>query len=199
MAAIRNSLSIAPGSAGQILTSNGTGSAPSFQAAASGGMQLIETITASAAANVSFITGINSSYENYVLIFNNLIGSTGTSLNFRVSSDGGATYIATGYDLTLFFYNGGGTSRESFTTLIPVANSATLDTTMDAGGTYYFYGITKGAGTSSLSAQNAWDRGGGNGGGMVAGTLPSTSVNAIQLAPAAGTISGKFSLYRLSM
>ena len=62
----------------------------------SGNMVLLSTQTASASASISFTTGIDSTYKEYMFIFNNCHPSTGTvDIAFNGSTDGGSNYNVT--------------------------------------------------------------------------------------------------------
>ncbi len=82
------------GTSGQVLTSNGAASLPTFQAAAGGGsLVLIETITASSDASLDFKTGIDSTYTNYLIKLVDILPATdGASLYLKVSDDAGSTW-----------------------------------------------------------------------------------------------------------
>ena len=90
------------GTSGQVLTSNGAGALPTFQPAGGGGsgaLTLIQTQTAAAQTTLNFTTGISSTYTNYRLAISNLTfgGGGPTQLSASLSTDGGATWITTGY------------------------------------------------------------------------------------------------------
>jgi hypothetical protein len=61
-----------------------------------GNMVLLSTQTASASSSISFTTGIDSTYKEYMFIFNN-IHPSGDGLSFEVnfSTDGGSNYNVT--------------------------------------------------------------------------------------------------------
>ena len=62
-----------------------------------GALIFISSITASAASTVSFTTGINSTYDDYIVEVSNLgLGST-ASLVFRISENNGSTYLTGNY------------------------------------------------------------------------------------------------------
>lgn len=83
------------GTSGQVLTSNGAGALPTFQAAASGALVLIGTADASNSATISF-TGLTT-YPCMVVIIRALNPvSSGAILQMTVSIDG-STYLSTGY------------------------------------------------------------------------------------------------------
>ncbi len=95
---------IGTGSAGQVLTSNGT-SLPSFQAAPSGGaMTLLHTITFNNTASSYDITPYVTGYEIYKFFVQKLPANGASNsfaappwLGFEFSVDGGVTFISTGY------------------------------------------------------------------------------------------------------
>ena len=60
---------------------------------AQGSMQLITTLTASSSANLSFTSGISSTYKEYVFKYINLHAATDEAeLNVNFSVDGGSNY-----------------------------------------------------------------------------------------------------------
>lgn len=85
------------GMTGQVLRSNGTSSAPSFEAAPSGagGWTLIQTVTAS--NSQPSITGF-SGYASYVVLYSSVftVTSSGADLQFQLSQNGGSTWFAPG-------------------------------------------------------------------------------------------------------
>ena len=63
---------------------------------AGGSMVLLSTQTASASASISFTTGIDSTYKEYMFIFNNIHPATdNTNITFQGSTDGGSSYGVT--------------------------------------------------------------------------------------------------------
>ena len=60
-----------------------------------GTLVLLSTQTASASANISFTTGIDSTYDEYVFKFINIHPSTQADFNFNMSTDGGSNYNVT--------------------------------------------------------------------------------------------------------
>ena len=68
-----------------------------------GGMTLISEQTASSSANLSFTSGIDSTYDSYVFKFINLHPQNdGRYFKFQFSTDGGSTYSA---NMTTTFFN----------------------------------------------------------------------------------------------
>jgi len=61
-----------------------------------GNLVFISKQTASSSANVSFTSGINSTYKEYIFYFNNIHPATNNvNLLFNMSSDGGSNYNIT--------------------------------------------------------------------------------------------------------
>jgi hypothetical protein len=92
---------VAVGTSGHVLTSNGAGAAPTFQAAAggSGAWTALATASASASASVTFTSGFTSTYDSYVIQVRNIAPATdAVFLRLRCSTDGGSSYLTTGYD-----------------------------------------------------------------------------------------------------
>jgi hypothetical protein len=83
------------GSANQVLQTNGSG-ALSFATPATGAMTLISTQTASSSANITW-SGL-SGYNQYMLVFTNLLSaSTTATLNFVFGTGAGPTFITANY------------------------------------------------------------------------------------------------------
>lgn len=57
-----------------------------------GSLILLSTQTASASSSISFTSGIDSTYKEYLFLFNNIHPSANAGLGFNVSSDGGSNY-----------------------------------------------------------------------------------------------------------
>jgi hypothetical protein len=77
-------------------------SVPALSMPAAGSMVLLSTQTASGDASISFTTGIDSTYKEYMFIFNNIHPATDDAIfEFNGSTDGGSTYNVT--KTTTFF------------------------------------------------------------------------------------------------
>ncbi len=147
--------STAVGLTNQILYSNGAGNAPTFQGIHGNGLVLIATKTAASGTSITFTSGITATYNNYMFKINNY-WSSGTTDNIvcQVSTNGGVSYINTGY-----------TSGNTYS-LITTTNNSNSSTYLyiqgtpaqSYNGTAYFFGVTSGTnpqfcgiGTSQLS------------------------------------------------
>jgi len=77
------------GTSGQVITSNGSGSAPTWQDAGGGAWNLLSTVTASGASTVDFTSDIDSTYRTYVITGSEVIGSVdGQRLRLRFYVNG---------------------------------------------------------------------------------------------------------------
>lgn len=90
------------GASGTVLTSNGAAALPSFQtnAGASAGLVFIASATASNSATVNFDNNLSATYDNYLVVFENVVASvpgTGVQLRMRVGTGGTPTYQTTNY------------------------------------------------------------------------------------------------------
>lgn len=95
---------VAPGSNGNVLTSNGT-TWTSAAPAGGGAWTLISTVTANNSATISF-TGLNSTYDVYVITIARLVPQSGWDLEMKVSTDGGSTYSSSDYSyITTVLYD----------------------------------------------------------------------------------------------
>ena len=65
-------------------------------ASAGGALVKISSSTASSSATVSFTSGIDSTYKEYIFLFNNIHPATdGANIQFQGSTDGGSNYNTT--------------------------------------------------------------------------------------------------------
>lgn len=184
------------GTSGNVLTSDGT----NFNSSAStgvGNLVLIQSQTASTSASLAFTTGITATYNNYMLVVSNYLPATNTqSLELQISTNGGSSYIATGYvGGTIFGTTAtglvSGTAATTFFMLMTSVDNATR-----AGcGTYYLMDFTNGAYPNITGLSNA---------GVTSAPLPfvtyglnsTGTVNAFQVLSASGNMTqGKFTLY----
>lgn len=91
---------VAAGTSTQVLTSNGAGAAPTFQAASggSGAWSFISSQTASSSSEITF-TGLSSTHSKYKILITGVSPASDQSVfNIRTSTDGGSTYDTTGGD-----------------------------------------------------------------------------------------------------
>lgn len=130
----------AAGTSAQVLTSNGTGSAPTYQNTGTDSLVLISSQTASASASISF-TGLTT-YSNYLLILSDIQPLLDqVDLRMTVSQDNGATYLNSGYTSQLLKhdYNSATLVSKNSTTYFYVATD--FSGTKITSGTYYLFNV----------------------------------------------------------
>jgi len=78
------------------ITNDSVSAVTSFANASGGTLILLSTQTASASANISFTTGLNSTYDEYIFKFINIHPATdNVEFQFNMSTDSGANYNVT--------------------------------------------------------------------------------------------------------
>lgn len=120
---------VAPGSNGNVLTSNGT----TWTSAAGpvAGLTLLQTVTASNSATVDLSTGIGSTYDFYLVTFTNITSTTSAILRLLVNESGSYTntwyaFANGGYATgsgNLAINSGGGSSLQLTLSSIPPLSS----------------------------------------------------------------------------
>ena len=187
----------------------------SLPASISGGaMTLLSTQTASGSANISFTSGIDSTYDEYVFKFYNIHPASNTvNLQINASTDGGSNYNVTkttSYFLAYHTENDSGTALQYYANRdLAQSTSAqqivTIGNTNDdsASGTLTLYNpsssvfvkhfLSRQQAPTGEATQNCKDT-------YVAGYFNTTSaINAIQFTMSSGNIdSGVIKLYGIS-
>ena len=89
-----NSINVTPAASEAIKFNSG---ANGFETASAGGSLIkIAASTASSSATISFTSGINSTYKEYLFLFNNIHPATDSAnVQFQGSTDGGSNYNTT--------------------------------------------------------------------------------------------------------
>jgi hypothetical protein len=78
------------------ITNASVSAVTSFANASGGTLTLLSTQTASASASISFTTGLDSTYDEYIFKFINIHPATdGAEFMFNMSTDGGSNYNVT--------------------------------------------------------------------------------------------------------
>ena len=81
--------------------------ADGFETASAGGSLVkIATTTASSSSSISFTSGINSTYKEYIFMFNNIHGSSSSDFQINFSSDSGSNYNVTKTTSAISAYHG---------------------------------------------------------------------------------------------
>lgn len=191
------------GTAGQILVSTGASSLPTWQnnpGGAAGAWILLQTQTASNSATISF-TAISSTYTTYVVIYTNVIAATNSVQHqMRFSTNGGSSYLTTGYTAGAQLYPwSGGLTNVNSTTFCPLSGAADMTTGFPTSGQIFLYGL----GISSIPVQTG-EFSTAQAANMISGLLlggyaSAITANAIRFQMSSGNItSGTYSLYGLT-
>lgn len=131
---------------GFVFTSNGASALPSFQTvgASAAGLVFIATGTASSSASIEFKNVFTSTYDNYCIIFENVIPATSTAVLYTVFGYGATpTYSAASY-LGNYLSGGGGVASSGSTGTTNVALAISQSTTYGISGSLWINGANNG-------------------------------------------------------
>jgi hypothetical protein len=180
------------GTSGQVLTSAGSGAAPTWSTPSAGAMTLISTQTASSSASIGW-TGL-SGYSRYILILDNIRPATANAeLYVQIGTGATPTYVTTGYSSGTNV-NEGNTigfqiTKGDYTTAAPGLNATV--TLISTAGSYPGYTVTAGW-YDAVSSIARWNAGGGR-------YNSTATITAFRLIFNTGNISaGTASLYGIS-
>ena len=122
------------------ITNSSVSAVTSFANASGGTLILLSTQTASASATISFTTGLDSTYDEYIFKFINIHPATDTAdFTFNMSTDGGSNYNVT---KTTSFFRANHLEDDTFTQLA-------YDTAHDLAQGTGFQTLAKDAGSDS--------------------------------------------------
>jgi hypothetical protein len=96
---------VAPGASGNLLTSNGTTWASSAAPASSSGWVYITSVTSSGAATIDVESSFDSTYDTYVIVANNVKGTSNNLICMRLKI--GGSYLTSNYVYSGFFVSSG--------------------------------------------------------------------------------------------
>jgi len=191
------------GSSGQVLTSGGSGAAPTWSTPSAGAVSFVSAVTASAASTVSF-TGLTSTPAYYFIEFDGLISSTNDGLECYLSINNGSSYISSGYRYTFIFSEAATSSTVSSTGSTVGVKIILADSPPSSNANYPSKGIVRilgaGAPRASIQSEITIITATANVNHNVGAAMPDTAsgVNAIKFQGASGTITGNFRLYSVS-
>ena len=196
---------VAVGTATHVLTSNGVGAAPTFQAAAAGGAwTFISATTCSGETEVDFT--LTSTYKTYIIVLSAVGGTIGSFL-MRLSTDGGSSFDTGDNYRTFRGYNysqdtasredgdGGGGGPEMKLGVIETGTDNSFS------GILYIAGHQQTGDTCTIFGRyvagrtdQAWE-----GGWWFGGYEPTTNVDAIRLYPSSTSFThGRITLFGLT-
>ena len=131
-----NPATVAAGTSGHFLKSQGAGSVPVFAEAGGGALVHLLSQTASGGSSLDF-TQISSTYNTYRFVFENVLpGTNNPSFAIRTSTDGGSNYDSgsSDYHRTGFWENGGDETSNTGTVAYGYFVSAGVNSTASNGG-----------------------------------------------------------------
>ena len=189
---------VSPGSAAQLLTSAGASSLPSFKASPAA---ILAKVTGASGATVDFANVFSSSYEIYLMAYENYLPSTNNTVLSALFGTGATpTYQTTGYFGTIYGFNG---TASAAVTYLPLSASETNVAHFEANGYFYIFnvnnspssvaiaGILNSFSQGSFISQSQFISGGWQG---------ASPVTSLRFAPSSGNIaSGNFYLYGLNL
>jgi hypothetical protein len=200
------------GTSGQVLTSAGTGSAPTWTTPSAGAVSLLATVTASSSATVNFdSTYITSTYDAYMIVMNSVLPATNSVvMSIDASSNNGSSFpyswtnTGTGFSSngTSAQGTGGGQNKlnggltaaateQKFTNAAGKPFNCTMYL-FKPSAAQYFQCTWDATWISDVSSALCWV-------GMSATTNSATAINYIRFAMSSGNIaSGTFRLYGIS-
>jgi hypothetical protein len=163
-----------------------------------GSLVLLSTVTASAASTV-VLTGIDSTYDNYVLLGANITASTSSDISMQISSDGGGSYITSNYGGAFGYRNGSNFNIDSRinNSSFNISYSATLQTTSTGALKIDLFAPSSSSRKLFLSSFFTINSSGPvyASNALWASYNGTDTYNTLKFFPTAGTFSGVFSLY----
>ena len=197
---------LAKGTASQVLTMNAGATAPEWAAAAGGGAWTkISHQTPSTAASVSF-TGLTSTYTTYAVKFNFFGSYDGSDWGIRTSTNNGSSYDSGASDYLWMFnstnsYNGGNAvSNDQADTKIPFIWATGTASGENGSGIFYIYHPTDASRITLVTGHGVSINHDGYGANAFfnGARNAAAAVDAFQVYPLAGTVTGDITLYGIS-
>ena len=194
------------GTSGQVLTSSGTGSAPTWATPSAGAMVYISTTTASGSPNVIDITsGFSSTYDDYLILVENVtvgVVASAFSVRFYTASTLRTTlYMASRFSFISSTITGGQTLNSS-----TIESSSAIQTTSVASASFWIKNanstIAGGTQVQGFVSCNDSTTATGNFNSTVSGTNQSTSaltgIRIFMGDPTTTFLTGTFRLYGIA-
>ena len=194
--------STSAGSSGQVLTSNGAGVAPTYQAVPKGAVIFLGTRAASNSATIEFKSLLSATYNNYLLTIDFCQNqTTGQNLQMLLSTDNGSTYIASGYvsGTNQMAYNSGVITNATDSNSIRLTNAIATGN-QDVCGQLFLMNMTRGSGFQTVQGTTSGNTGAILGNTYVYGYYGTPAViNAFKVQFTSGNITtGTFNLYGIA-
>lgn len=184
--------SVAVSNKNYVTINTSTGALGSDAGPTPGSLILIQTQTTAGASSLDFTTGISTTYSTYLVLFRNILVSSG-SANFQIlfSTNGGSSYLNSGYTCgyVATAYNSATWGNSNSTTVGVIAS---VTTTAAANGFFYIHGL--GSAVAASYSGQAWQSNGTQQ-NLIFGINSNTTVNALRFNISANNIIGTISLY----
>ena len=149
------------GTATHVLTSNGAGALPTFQApaAGAGALVFIASATASASATIDFNNNLSATYDNYLIVAENVLPATNAvTTQFRVGTGAGPTYQTSSYTGNgLGFVGAGSFSSGTGALDLNIASRTSNTASRTGGGQVWIKGVNSGVDKIINSVWQNWD------------------------------------------
>jgi len=161
---------------------------------------LIQTLTASTSATISFTSGIGSNFNVYVVKLRNILpSSNAVTLRMLWSTNGGSSYLSSGYKWAMINSVSTGLSQDgsNSTVAVQVCNSMSSTAGRVMNGEIILYELNNSNFKTAFCYTDKQGSSGNMEGQSVMGShTGTTAVNAIRFQAGSGNIaSGTFSLY----
>lgn len=183
------------GTAGQVLTSAGAGALPTW--GNGGSLVRISTQTANDVAAIAFTSGLTT-YNRLLLTWENVTPKTNAvTLNLQLSTNGGSSYLATGYKsgANQWTYNSATWTNNNQTTAVYLTPGTSTTVGDTAAGHIWISDFNSGAAQKFIGMSMTMASGSPIE-FQLSGTIAATSPNALQVLMSSGHINtGTFVLY----
>lgn len=184
-----------------ITVTNGAGSITIAASGGSGALTFIASVTASASATVDFANNLSSTYDNYFVIMENIVASSGAAtLSVIVGTGGTPTWQSTNYAQSTYDLQGGTVTNGTTTSVLLNQQVFTTTSTLAAAGFLYVTNANNASNDKTILGQFAHNSGASmrlsqfNGQWQAA-----TVITSLRFLMTAGNITtGTFKLYGIS-
>ena len=189
------------GTSGQVLSSNGAGALPTFQSVSSGlGGTFISSVTIDDDSTAEFTSGISSTYNMYMFVFENVDSDSANNIiHVRTSGNAGSTWNsgASDYGYAYIKYTSAVFAAQDDSAVSILTG---INPTSDSGsqlGAYFYLINPSGSKRSIFTYQSSWSRTTSSGCCIGGGARNSTTpVDGVQFYGIVGNLkSGKISMY----
>lgn len=189
------------GTSGQVLKSNGAGALPSFQDITGQGalVQIGSTQNASSSSSIDFTSGIDTTYDTYLVVISNAVPLAAKGLILTFSVNGGSSYITTNYQSgnIVHTYNSATVFNDNSTGAVQLSGGQATTSTVGVSAWVWLYGLAT-SNQPKVYAIGYWNNGAPVSGRYITKNTTTSGVNALRFEFSTTTIvSGSFTLFGL--